>query len=163
MEKKSGVLDASDRNILRLLQEDAFLTTKEIAARVNMSTTPVFERIKRLEREGFIAGYTALLDRRKAGLPLLVFTDISLKEHNRDFLAQFEQEVARLPEVIECHHIAGAYDYLLKVVVSDMDDYQRFVKEKLAALENIGRVQSHFVMTEVKNTTVLPLGDAAGS
>jgi DNA-binding Lrp family transcriptional regulator len=68
-----------------------------------------------------------------------------------------------LPEVIECHHIAGAYDYLLKVVVSDMDDYQRFVKEKLAALENIGRVQSHFVMTEVKNTTVLPLGDAAGS
>lgn len=153
------MLDASDRNILRLLQEDAFLTTKEIAARVNMTTTPVFERIKRMEQEGYIARYSALLDRRKVDLPLLVFVDVSLREHNRDYLLRFEQEIARLPEVIECHHIAGAYDYLLKVVVGDMDDYQRFVKEKLAALENIGRVQSHFVMTEIKNTTVLPLAD----
>ena len=162
MEKKSALLDAADRSILRLLQEDAFLTTKEIASRVNMSTTPVFERVKRLERDGFIAGYTALLDRRKIGLPMLVFCDVSLKEHNRDYLLRFEREVADVPEVIECHHIAGAYDYLLKVAVRDMDDYQRFVKEKLAALENIGRVQSHFVMTEVKNSTVLPVGGDVG-
>ena len=162
MEKKSAPLDAADRSILRLLQEDAFLTTKEIASRVNMSTTPVFERVKRLERDGFITGYTALLDRRKIGLPMLVFCDVSLKEHNRDYLLRFEREVAEVPEVIECHHIAGAYDYLLKVVVRDMDDYQRFVKEKLAALENIGRVQSHFVMTEVKNSTVLPVGGEVG-
>lgn len=156
-EKKSDGLDAADRAILQLLQSDAFLTTKEIAARLNLTTTPTFERIKRLEREGYIARYAALLDRRKVGYPLLVFCDVSLKEHNRDFLLRFEQEVAGLPEVTECHHIAGAFDYLLKVVVHDMDDYQRFVKEKLAALENIGRVQSHFVMTEVKNSTVLPL------
>lgn len=157
MEKKSDTLDASDRAILRLLQEDAFLTTKEIAARVNMSTTPVFERIKRLEREGFITRYTALLERRRVGFPMLVFCDVSLKEHNRDYLLRFEREVAGLPEVLECHHVAGAYDYLLKVVVSDMDGYQLFVKEKLAALENIGQVQSHFVMTEVKNSTLLPV------
>lgn len=157
MEKKSTTLDAADRAILRLLQQDAFLTTKEIAVRLNMSSTPVFERVKRLEREGYVTGYTAILDRRKIGLPMLVFCDVSLKEHNRDYLLRFEREVADVPEVIECHHIAGAYDYLLKVVVRDMDDYQRFVKEKLAALENIGRVQSHFVMTEVKNSTVLPV------
>lgn len=156
MEKKSDTLDPIDRNILQLLQEDAFLTTKEIAAQVNMSTTPVFERVKRLERDGYILRYTALLDRRKVGLPMLVFCDVSLKEHNRDYLLRFEQEVAGLPEVLECHHTAGAFDYLLKVVVSDMEGYQQFLKDKLAALENIGRVQSHFVMTEVKHSTILP-------
>lgn len=157
MEKKSEGLDAADRAILQLLQEDAFMTTKEMGARLNLTTTPVFERVKRLEREGYVTGYTALLNRRKIGLPMLVFCDVSLKEHNRDFLLRFEEAVVGLPEVIECHHITGEYDYMLKVVVRDMDDYQHFIKEKLAALENIGRVQSHFVMTEVKNTTVLPV------
>lgn len=157
MEKKSDLLDAADRSILRLLQEDAFLTTKEIAQRVNMSVTPVFERIKRLEREGYVLRYAALLDRHKVQLPLLVFCDVSLREHNRNYLLRFEQEVTELPEVIECHHIAGAFDYLLKVVARDMDDYQRFVKEKLAALENIGRVQSHFVMSEIKQLAILPI------
>jgi len=156
MEKKSDPLDSIDRSILKLLQEDAFLTTKELAAQVNMSTTPVFERVKRLERDGYILRYTALLDRRKVGLPMLVFCDVLLKEHNRDYLLRFEQEVAGLPEVLECHHTAGAFDYLLKVVVSDMEGYQQFLKDKLAALENIGRVQSHFVMTEVKHSTILP-------
>lgn len=153
MEKKSEGLDTTDRAILNILQEDAFLTTKEIAARLGLTTTPVFERVRRLEREGYIARYTALLDRRKIGLPLLVFCDVALKEHNRDFLLRFEQAVHDLPEVLECHHITGEYDYMLKIAVRDMDDYQRFIKEKLAVLENIGRVQSHFVMTEVKNTT----------
>lgn len=158
MEKKSEGLDAVDRTILRLLQEDAFLTTKEIAARLDMTTTPVFERVKRLEREGYVAHYTAILNRRKIGLSMLVFCDVLLKEHNRDFLLRFEAAVVGLPEVLECHHITGEYDYLLKVAVRDMDDYQQFIKEKLATLENIGRVQSHFVMTEVKNSTVLPVG-----
>lgn len=157
MEKKSETLDAIDLTILRLLQEDAFLTTKELASGVNMSTTPVFERVKRLERDGYIIRYTALLDRRKLGFSMLVFCEVSLKEHNRDFLIRFERQIAGLPEVLECHHITGAFDYLLKVVIGDMDDYQRFVKDKLAALENIGQVQSHFVMTEVKNATMLPI------
>ncbi len=158
MEKKSESLDAADRAILQLLQQDAFLTTKEIGARLNLTTTPVFERVKRLEREGYIERYAALLNRRKIDLPMLVFCDVALKEHNRDFLLRFEESVVGLPEVIECHHVTGEYDYMLKVVVRDMDGYQRFMKEKLAALENIGRVQSHFVMTEVKNSTILPVG-----
>lgn len=157
MEKKSDTLDPTDRAILQLLQEDAFLTNKEIAARLDLTTTPVFERVKRLEREGYIRRYSALLDRRKIGLSLLVYCDVALKEHNRDFLIRFEESVVGLPEVLECHHVTGEYDYVLKVVARDMDDYQRFIKEKLAALENIGRVQSHFVMTEVKNSTVLPV------
>jgi Lrp/AsnC family leucine-responsive transcriptional regulator len=157
MEKKTNGLDLVDRAILKILQEDAFLTTKEVAAQLNLTTTPVFERVKRLEREGYIGRYTALVNRQKVGLSMLVFCDVALKEHNRDYLLRFERAVVELSEVLECHHITGEYDYVLKVVVRDMDDYQQFIKEKLAALENIGRVQSHFVMTEVKNTTVLPL------
>jgi Lrp/AsnC family leucine-responsive transcriptional regulator len=159
MEKNSAGLDAADRTILRLLQQDAFLTTKEIAAQLQLTTTPVFERVKRLEREGYILRYTALLNRRKVELPMLVFCDVLLKEHNRDFLVRFEASVVELPEVLECHHVTGEYDYLLKLAVRDMDAYQHFIKEKLAALENIGRVQSHFVMTEVKNSTVLPVDE----
>jgi Lrp/AsnC family leucine-responsive transcriptional regulator len=157
MEKKTNGLDLVDRAILKILQEDAFLTTKEVAAQLNLTTTPVFERVKRLEREGYIGRYTALVNRQKVGLSMLVFCDVALKEHNRDYLLRFERAVVELSEVLECHHITGEYDYVLKVVVRDMDDYQQFIKEKLAAFENIGRVQSHFVMTEVKNTTVLPL------
>ncbi len=157
MEKKTPALDTTDRAILTLLQQDAALTNKEIAVHLGMSTTPVYERIKRLEREGYIERYTALLSRQKLHLSLLVFCDVALKEHNRDFLLRFEQSVGQFPEVLECHHVTGEYDYVLKVVAADMDDYQRFIKEKLATLENIGRVQSHFVMTEVKNSTILPL------
>jgi len=157
MEKKPSNLDAADRTILKLLQEDAFLTTKEIAAKLDLTATPVYERVKRLEKEGYIKQYAALLNRRKVGLPLLVFCDVSLKEHNREFLFRFEKAVVQFPEVMECHHVSGEYDYVLKVAVKDMDAYQRFVKEKMASLENIGRVHSHFVMTEVKSTTALPL------
>ena len=157
MEKKSETLDAVDLGILRLLQADALMTTKELGQKLGLTTTPIYERLRRLEKEGYVQQYTALLDRRRVGLSLLVFCDVSLREHNREYLLQFETEIAALPEVLECHHIAGAYDYLMKVAVRDIDDYQRFVKEKLAGLENIGRVQSHFVMTEVKNTTQLPV------
>ena len=157
MEKKPFNLDTVDRSILELLQKDSFQTTKEMAAKLNLTTTPVFERVKRLEREGFIAVYTALLNRKKVGFPMLVFCNVSLKEHTSDFLIRFEQQIVAIPEVLECHHVTGAYDYLLKVVARDIDDYQRFVKEKLAALENIGRVQSYIVMTEVKNTTAVPV------
>jgi DNA-binding Lrp family transcriptional regulator len=158
MEKKSATLDDTDLAILNLLQQDATFTTKELSTRLNLSTTPVFERVKRLERDGYIRGYTALLDRRKVGLPMLVFCEVSLKEHNRDFLLRFEQQIAAVPQVMECHHITGAFDYLLKVLARDMDGYQYFIKEQLAVLENIGRVQSHFVMTEVKESTAVPIG-----
>lgn len=151
------ILDATDLRILQMLQEDAKVTTKEIAAQLHITTTPVFERIKRLEKDGYIGKYVALLDRKKMGLVLVAYTNVSLKEHNTEFLLHFEQAVRSLPEVVECYHIAGLFDYLLKVVVKDMEAYQQFVVNKLAALENIGKVQSSFVMTEIKYTTSLHL------
>ena len=152
-------LDATDKAILKLLQEDAKYTNKEIATKLRMTTTPVFERIKRMERNGVIQRYTAVLDRKKVELSLVAFCDVSLKEHAEQYLIKFEKEVQLLSEVVECYHIAGMYDYLLKVVVKDMEAYQYFVAKKLAVLENIGRVQSSFVMTEIKNTGGLPISD----
>jgi len=159
VEKNTVHLDDLDRKLLELVQTDAKMTIKELAEQLHLSTTPVFERVKRLEKEGYIDRYVAVLNRKKVGLGLLVMCDVSLKEHNRDYIQQFESAVKQLKEVMECYHIAGAFDYLLKVVVTDMDAYQQFVKEKLATLDNIGRVQSYFVMTEVKSSTriqVLP-------
>jgi Lrp/AsnC family leucine-responsive transcriptional regulator len=148
-------LDATDKQILNLLQEDAKYTNKEIAEKLNMTTTPIFERIKKLEREGFIQKYVALVDRKKVQLSLLAFCDVSLKEHTTEYLECFQRDVQSLEEVVECYHIAGMFDYLLKVVVPDMDTYQNFVAKKLASLDNIGRVQSSFVMTEIKYSTAL--------
>lgn len=148
-------IDPTDMRILNLLQEDAHLTNKEIAAQLGLSTTPVFERIKRLEEDGIISQYVALVNRQKLDYALLAFCNVSLKEHSRNFLKQFENEVRSLKEVIECYHVAGMFDYLLKVVVKDMDAYQDFIVNKLAALDNIGNVQSSFVMTEIKYSTRL--------
>lgn len=152
-----GELDATDKKILQLLQEDAKYTHKEIAAQLHLTTTPVYERIKRMEREGVIQQYVALVDRKKIQLSLMAFCNVSLKEHSTNYLVQFEQDIQLLPEVVECYHIAGLFDYLLKVLVKDMDTYQLFVSKKLAALENIGRVQSAFVMTEIKYSPNLPI------
>ncbi len=149
-------LDATDKQILNLLQEDAKYTNKEIAEKLHMTTTPIFERIKKLEREGFIQKYVALVDRKKAQRSLVAFCDVSLKEHTTEYLECFQQDVQSLIEVVECYHIAGMFDYLLKVVVPDMETYQNFVAKKLASLDNIGRVQSSFVMTEIKYSTALP-------
>ncbi len=150
-------LDATDLRIMALLQENAHLTNKEIAARLGMTTTPVYERIKRLEEGGYIRQYVALADRMKMGFSLGAFCNVQLKEHSRPYLVQFEKEVRSLPQVTECYHIAGMYDYLLKVIARDMSDYQNFIMNILAALDNIGNVQSSFVMTEIKYSTALPI------
>ncbi len=143
--------------ILRLLQAQAKVTTKEIAAELGLTPSPVYERIRRLERTGVIRRYVALIDREKLGLRLLAFCNVSIKEHARPFIQQFERDIQTLPEVVECFHTAGGFDYLLKIIVPDMNAYQRFIVEKLAALENIGRVQSSFVMHELKHATELPI------
>lgn len=148
-------LDQMDRRILQMLQEDAKYTNKEIAAHLGMTTTPVFERIKKLEELGYIHKYVALVNKEQLGFALVAFCDVSLKEHTKAYIKKFEAEVLSLQEVIECYHIAGMYDYLLKVVIKDMAAYQDFIINKLAALENIGQVQSSFVMTEVKYSTEL--------
>lgn len=149
---KSG-LDKTDIQILALLQQNARLTNKEIANSIHKSVTPVYERIKRLEREGYIKGYKALLERNKIGRTLLAITNVQLKEHAQEMLQIFETQITQFPEVMECYNMTGVYDYLLKIVVKDMNSYQDFVMNKLAGLPNIHQVQSSFIMTEIKNDT----------
>ncbi len=149
--------DRYDRRILALLQQNSRTTTKEIAADLGLSVTPTYERIKRLEREGFIKQYVALVDSHKIGKQLTVMATVSLKEHSREYLNRFVEQIRPLPEVMECYYVAGSFDYIVKVVVTNMEAYQHFLVNKLAAIENIGHVQSYFVMTEVKHSTAVPL------
>ncbi len=142
--------DIYDIAILQEVQKNAKITVKELSEKINLSPTPTFERLKKLEREGYITGYHAKLDIKKLGLSLMVMCNVSLKIHQKDFIEKFQEEIIRFDEVKECYHIAGMYDYLLKIVVKDMDAYQLFVSKKLASLDNIGNVQSSFVMIELK-------------
>ena len=150
-------LDRYDRKILNILQENARTTTKEIAAALGLSVTPTYERIKRLERQGYIRQYVALVDSSKVGKQLTVMATVSLKEHSREHLNRFVEQINLLQEVMECYYVAGSFDYIVKVMVSNMDAYQHFLVNKLAAIENIGHVQSYFVMTEIKHSTAIPL------
>ncbi|MGW8121528.1 Lrp/AsnC family transcriptional regulator [Roseivirga echinicomitans] len=150
------MMDRVDKQILRLLQLDAKRTTKEIAAELGLTTTPVHERIKKLEREGYIQQYSIRIDRKKVGLMMMAFCSVSLKNHERSFIEKFEEDIQLLDEVIDCYHIGGMFDYLLKVLVPDMDGYQRFISKKLADLDNIGNVQSSFVMSEIKHSAQIP-------
>ncbi|MFN4084779.1 MAG: Lrp/AsnC family transcriptional regulator [Spirosomataceae bacterium] len=149
-------LDPTDLKILQLLQKDGLMTNKEIAAELNLTTTPVHERIKRLRRDGIIEKYTIQVNKRKLNKNLIVFCNVSLKEHAQEFLTRFERDVQTLPEVVECYCISGGSDFLLKIIVSDIEEYKHFILNKLAALANIGNAQSHFVVTEVKQSTILP-------
>ena len=146
-------LDHSDIRILQLLQYDARLTTKEIADKLGKTITPVYERIKWLESAGYIQRYVAVLDRNKIDKSLIAFTNVQLKEHAQAMLKSFEKEIVKFTEVMECYHMTGIYDYLLKIAVKDMNEYQDFIVNKLAKLSNIGTVQSGFVMTEIKQHT----------
>ncbi|GAA4272279.1 Lrp/AsnC family transcriptional regulator [Aquimarina gracilis] len=150
-------MDTIDRSILLLLQKDGKITIKEIAERLNLTTTPIFERVKKLEREGYIKSYKAILDRKKVGFQLMAFCNITLNQHQKDFIKKFEKDIQRFPEVVECYHVAGMFDYLIKIYAEDMERYQDFLSNKLASLENISKVQSSFVMTEVKDFSYLPI------
>jgi Lrp/AsnC family transcriptional regulator, leucine-responsive regulatory protein len=150
-------LDEIDTQILLALQQNARTTTKELSYDLKLSQTPIYERIKRLERDGYIKGYVAILNKEKIGKPMLAYCSVQLKEHAKPFLLEFEKEVIKFTEVVECYYIAGNFDYLIRVVVKDIAEYQNFMVNKLAALENILNAQSMFVMTEVKWSTALPL------
>ncbi|MBR1872575.1 MAG: Lrp/AsnC family transcriptional regulator [Bacteroidales bacterium] len=146
------ILDSTDLQILRCLQENARLTTKELAAKVNLSTTPVFERLKRLEREGFIRKYVAVLDAGKLGRGFTVFCSVKLKQMNRDIARDFVSVIKDIPQVAECYNISGEYDYLLKIQSPDMKYYNEFIINVLGSIDSIGSLLSSFVMDEVKNT-----------
>ena len=148
-------MDTIDKKLLTLLQQDSKKTTKELSLKLNLSVTAVYERIKKLEREGIIAKYIALLDRTKIDKSFMVFCHIKLVQHTKEFLTKFEQEVIRLEEVLECFHVSGDYDYILKIYVKDMEAYREFLVTKLTTLEHIGSTHSTFMISEVKNTTVI--------
>lgn len=150
-------LDLTDLKLLRLLQKDAKLTTKAIATRVNLSPTPVYERIKRLEKEGLIEKYTAIVNAEKVGKTLTVFCNITLKEHTKEIGNAFVKDIVKLNEVVECYNISGDYDFLLKILVKDMKHYQSFVINELGAVKNIGSAHSTFVIGVIKHSYAVPL------
>jgi len=150
-------LDQTDISLLKYLQEDSTLTTKELALKLHLTPTPVHERIKRLEKEGYVKKYVALLDNQKLNKGLVVFCNVTLRQHQKDIGKKFVKDIISLKEVTECYNVSGDYDFMLKVMVKDMPEYQNFIMNKLASIENIGSTHSMFVMGEIKNTTSLPL------
>ncbi|MGB5554705.1 MAG: Lrp/AsnC family transcriptional regulator, partial [Flavobacteriaceae bacterium] len=127
-------LDATDKKLLALLQADSKRTTKEYAHHLDLSVTAVYERIKRLEKSNIITRYVALVDKLKVDKAFVVLCHVRLAQHIKEFVIQFEREVLQLPEVVECYHISGDYDYILKIYVSDMEDYREFMVNKLTAI-----------------------------
>ena len=151
------IVDATDKKLLFLLQSDCKKTTKELSLQLNLSVTAVYERIKKLEREGIIDKYVVLVNRSKVEKGFVVFCHLKLIQHTKEFISKFESQVVQLKEVLECHHVSGDYDYILKIVVKDMEAYREFLVTKLTTLEHIGSTHSTFMINEVKNTTVIIL------
>ncbi len=150
-------LDDMDLHILRILQENSNLTTKELAAKVHLSSTPVFERLKRLEREGYIKKYVAILDPKKLDRGFMVFCSVKLKQLNTQVAKEFTEAIIKIPEVTACYNISGDFDYLLKIYASSMKSYQEFLINKLGQLESLGSLQSVFVMDEIKQSYSFPI------
>ena len=151
------VLDRTDILILRELQKDAKLTTKELAAKVNLSPSPTFERQKRLEREGYIKRYVAVVDPIRVGNGIMVLCNVRLKHHSKEFSRQFTSVIAGIDEVVECFNTSGEYDYMLKIYARDMRHYQEFILGTLGDLDCIGSLHSIFVIGEVKNSLSVPI------
>jgi len=150
--------DSIDKKLLSLLQKDCKQTNKELSVKLGLSVTAVYERIKKLEREGVINKYVSLLNKEKLGLGFVVFCQIKLVKHAKEYLTKFEREVKQLDEVLECYHVSGDYDYLLKVIVKDMQHYRQFMVTKLTTIQHIGSTHSSFNISEVKHTTEITLG-----
>jgi len=148
-------LDNTDLQLLMLLQSDCKKTTAAYAQQLNLSTTAIYERIKRLEKAEVIRGYVALVDKQKVRKAFTVLCHIKLMQHTKEYVLQFERDVLKLSEVSECYHISGDYDYILKIHVQNMDAYRAFMVTKLTTLKNIGSTQSSFVINAVKHTTAI--------
>ena len=148
-------LDTKDLAILKLLQDNARITVKEISEKVNLSTTPVYERIKWMEEKGVIKQYATLIDPVKLNKRLMVIGYVSLKQHNKTAGSKFVKTIQEMNEVLECYSISGEFDFMLKIVVEDMNAYYDFHVNRLSEMENIGNVQSVFVMGVVKDTHIL--------
>ncbi|GGX06164.1 Lrp/AsnC family transcriptional regulator [Aquimarina muelleri] len=146
-------LDPTDLTILRILQEDSKKTAKEIANILNLTTSPVYERIRRLEKHGFIKKYVAILDKKLIDRSMTTICQVSMRYHNEAFIEKFEEQIQNLQEVQECYHMAGQVDFILKIHTKSLEEYHDFVKTKLSKIENIGVLNSTFVLKEIKHTS----------
>lgn len=155
MEKDS--LDSVDIAILRAMQNNCRLTVKELAARVNLSPTPVHERLKRLERNGYIEGYGARLNAEKLDKGFVVFCFVKLQSMNTGYANAFTEKVILIPEVAECYNVSGRFDYMLKIYVSSMQRYQEFILKSLGTIDNISSIESTFVMAHIKSGQGIPI------
>ena len=150
-------LDAIDRRLLESLQNDSKVNIKELASQLNMTKTPIYERIKRYDKEGIIEKYVAVLNREMVSTSMVVFCSVSLDSQKLEEIQKFSEAIKQIPEVMECYLMGGANDFLLKVVVNDLKAYHQFSSGKLAALPNVGQIKSTFVLNEIKRSTVFPL------
>ncbi|MCR9066138.1 MAG: Lrp/AsnC family transcriptional regulator [Cytophagales bacterium] len=150
-------MDSTDRKILKLLQENAQYTYKEIADKISLTQTPVFDRVKRMENEGIIQKYVTILDKKKVGNSLTVFSQVTLTKQTVEISSVFDETIEKLPEVVECNFVSGGFDYLLKIIVPDMDTYHKFHQLKLSIIPGVSLINSYFVMSEVKSTTEIPI------
>lgn len=149
--------DEIDVQLLRLLQEDGRMTNAELARRVSLSPPSVLQRVKKLEDKGLIRDYAAVLDPERLGFSLTVVAMVSLALHQDQPIQNFRKKVTEFPEVLECLHVSGDYDFMLKIVARDVHDYERFVSERLSAIKGIGKIHSCFVLGVNKSTTALPI------
>ena len=156
-QRNRKTLDRTDRRILECLQNDGRISNVQLARKVNLTATPCIERVKRLERQGFIRGYTALLDPELVDASLLVFVEIDLSHKSPRAFARFSEEVRNLPEIMECHLVSGNFDYLIKARVSDMKTYRELLGEKILSLPGVNGSRSYVVMEEVKESVNLPM------
>lgn len=150
-------IDQVDRRLLEALQSDGRMSNSDLSERVNLSPSACHRRVQRLEAEGFIKGYVAVLDSRRMGRPTTVFVEITLSGQADEILDAFENAVERIPDVLECHLMAGTADYLLKVVAKDTDDFARIHRRHLATLPGVQTMQSSFALRTVRQTTALPI------
>lgn len=146
-------VDETDLKILRILQKDSKKTTKEIAETLHLSASPVYERIRRLEKKGYIKKNVALLDKKLIGRPITAICMVSLRYHNEGFIDKFDRQIKELKEVQECYHMAGKVDFFLKINLESLDAYHEFVRLKLSKIDNIGVLESYFVLKEILHTT----------
>jgi len=149
------VFDHIDKKLLHLLQTDSKQTNKALSLQLNLSVTAVYERIRKLEKNGIIKQYVALIDKTKVDKDFVAFCHVKLTQHSQDYVVMFEREVNKLDEVLECYHLSGDYDYLLKVLVKDMKAFRVFMVEKLTKINHIGSTHSMFMINEVKYTTAI--------
>ncbi len=154
-------VDELDEAILQILQQEGRISNVELAGRVNLSPPAVHARLRRLEERGFIRQYVALLDRERIGYDMLCFINVSLQLHQQENVDNFKRVILALPQVLECHHVTGEYDYLLKVVVRNRKDLEQFVVKHLTQVPGVARIYTSLVLTEMKSTTALPLEQSA--